>query len=339
MRTKWQVLLIAGIALLVTALAWDVSRMLLLGWALFLLRVVPELKPDGPTVAVSAGAVLLFTIGLHWLAQWWLRYTQPEGQRWKLRWSLGITALLFLMFAAGTAMIGIVHQTGWVLASPEGMYHDEPKFYAEYPSYQNLRELGLGLHNYNDTYQKLPAAGTFSNDGTALHGWEFETLIYLSVSTKGIDPKVPWNDPRNAEYFKSVIPNFINPALHGAPVYDGNGFALSHYSANSHIFRANQSLRFSDITDGTSNTIMFGEINANFPPWGRPMNVRDPATGINRSPNGFGGPRSQRGANFAMADGSVHFISENVGPNVMRALATPNAGDTVDESVLQSPRR
>jgi hypothetical protein len=36
-----------------------------------------------------------------------------------------------------------------------------------------------------------------------------------------------------------------------------------------------------------------------------------------------------------MADGSVRFISEKVSPNVMRALATPNAGDEVDESVLR----
>jgi prepilin-type processing-associated H-X9-DG protein len=66
--------------------------------------------------------------------------------------------------------------------------------------------------------------------------------------------------------------------------------------------------------------------------------VRDPAKGINRSPNGFGGPPSHHGANFAMADGSVRFISEKASPAVMRALATPNAGDKVDESVLENPR-
>jgi prepilin-type processing-associated H-X9-DG protein len=68
------------------------------------------------------------------------------------------------------------------------------------------------------------------------------------------------------------------------------------------------------------------------------MNVRDPARGVNRSPNGFGGPPSHHGANFAMADGSVRFISEKVSPSVMRALATPNAGDKADESVLQAAR-
>ncbi len=73
-----------------------------------------------------------------------------------------------------------------------------------------------------------------------------------------------------------------------------------------------------------------GEINANFPPWGKPMNVRDPAKGINTSPYGFGGPRYAGRAQFGMADGSVHFIRDNVSPDVMRALATPAGGEHVE---------
>lgn len=73
-----------------------------------------------------------------------------------------------------------------------------------------------------------------------------------------------------------------------------------------------------------------GEVNANFKPWGDPYNWRDPAKGVNRSPHGFGGAWSERGATFLMADGSVRFISERVNPEVMKALATPQGGETVD---------
>jgi len=36
------------------------------------------------------------------------------------------------------------------------------------------------------------------------------------------------------------------------------------------------------IKDGAANTILLGEVNADFSPWGRPNNVRDPAAGVNR---------------------------------------------------------
>jgi prepilin-type processing-associated H-X9-DG protein len=127
----------------------------------------------------------------------------------------------------------------------------------------------------------------------------------------------------------------INPCLANAPQTDERGFGLDHFSANSHVFRADRGLKFEEITDGTANTLLFGEINANFQPWGKPMNVRDPAKGINRSPHGFGGAPFAGGAYFAMADGSVRFIGENVSRDVLRALATPNGGETIDPSVLQ----
>jgi hypothetical protein len=94
---------------------------------------------------------------------------------------------------------------------------------------------------------------------------------------------------------------------------------------------------FKEFTDGTANTLLVGEVNANFRPWGDPANVRDPARGINRSAYGFGGPPGSGGALFAMADGSVRFVSERVSPTALKALATPDGGESVDPSILQNP--
>ncbi len=67
-------------------------------------------------------------------------------------------------------------------------------------------------------------------------------------------------------------------------------------------------------------------------------NVRDPARGINRSPEGFGGPPGWNGAMFLMCDGSVKFLSENTDLSVMKALATPTGGETnPDDSALPYP--
>jgi hypothetical protein len=46
--------------------------------------------------------------------------------------------------------------------------------------------------------------------------------------------------------------------------------------------------------------------------------------GIIISPCGFGGPLGAGGVYIANADGSVRFIRDNVGPDVLKALASPD---------------
>lgn len=109
---------------------------------------------------------------------------------------------------------------------------------------------------------------------------------------------------------------------------------MSHYAVNSRIFSVNSSIGLAGITDSRSTTLLIGEVNANFKPWGNPVNWRDPARGINRSPHGFGGPPGAGGANFAMADGSVRFVSDRISPQVLEALATPRGGEDIDKGGL-----
>ena len=85
-----------------------------------------------------------------------------------------------------------------------------------------------------------------------------------------------------------------------------------------------------DITDGLSNTLLAGEAAGNFKPWGYPANARDPALGINKTPDGFGGPWiSKKGANFMFADASIRFFTDDIDPAVLKALSTPNGGESV----------
>src|SRR5437016_14010890 len=114
------------------------------------------------------------------------------------------------------------------------------------------------------------------------------------------------------------------------PAFDRDGFGLTHYSANAHVFpirradpkdKGNQlhtrGLSIRDFTDGTANTLLIGTAGRNHKPWGYPANVRDPGEGLNRTPNGFGGPRGQRSAHFVMADGSVREISDKADPRIL----------------------
>lgn len=332
MRSK--LILSVLVATIIGLLCFDAGQTLLLGWVGFLVRVLPRLNPDPPTVLVSIAAAAIFTIGIHWLGRAWARRRDPVGE-WKLRWSAALTLLLFGLFTASVAMVGIVHMTIWYATDPHPLRDLSviDKWAAPHKRHMSMKYVGLGFHNYESIESKLPAGGTFSPSGQPLHGWEMalvRSTAALSVSAPRLDSTVPWNHPANAAICRSQLGFFMNPSLPDPPEFDGDGFALNHYSGNSHVLRAGEGLRLDEITDGLTNTFLMGEVNNYFSPWGRPMNVRDPALGINRTPRGFGGAPYAGGAQMLMADGSVRFMRESVSPTVLRALSTPASGDTTE---------
>jgi hypothetical protein len=110
-----------------------------------------------------------------------------------------------------------------------------------------------------------------------------------------------------------------------------DGYALTHYAGSEDLLGSSQAWTFKEISDGLSQTVLFGEAAGNYKPWGHPRNARDLRQGINQSPDGFGGPWRAKGGQFTFADGSVHYITPNIDPQVLEALATPNANDQVGE--------
>lgn len=331
----WAVPVVLGLIVLGVCATAEAPLMLVFGWVLFLARTLPRIAPDWASVVVATGALVLAVVLVHAFGRAW-----SAGRPWKLRWSLSGVGLVVLLFAAGTAMVSVAHQVGWLVTSREPLLHPTPHggvdFYHPVRGRMNLKFIGLAMHNHHDSdaSRALPPGGTFAPDGSMMHSWETHLLPWLWYDSRAIDMKRPWNDPENQTSFQSVIGEFINPGMRSAPTRDAEGYGLSHYAANSHVLAANKAMKIADITDGTSNTLLVGEVNAGFQPWGHPVNWRDPARGINRSPHGFGGPRHSGGAQFVMADGSVQFIGEKVSQRVLEALATPNAGDEVDPAVL-----
>jgi hypothetical protein len=197
-------------------------------------------------------------------------------------------------------------------------------------SRNNLKMIGLAMHNYHDVFRQFPPSGIYGEDGTAYHSWQAMLLPFIDQAPlyNTIDFHVPWTDPANAGRFQYLVQPYLNPAI--AEQADSAGYGLSHYAGNSHLLLPNGETGLPDITDGTSNTILVGEVAAGFKPWGDPGNVRDPAAGLLHDANTFGTVDLQRGTvDFLMGDGAVIPISTSISPEVLKALATPDGGEQI----------
>lgn len=198
-----------------------------------------------------------------------------------------------------------------------------------------LRQIGIGVHNYHDTYESMPSGGTILEDGRLGHGWMTQLLPFCEeqVLYDKIDLTKPWNDLVNAEHFKSRANYCFNTSYFNSlspnEKVDAEGFWKTDYAVNERVLPIGRSLKMEEITDGTSNTILHGEAMGCYQPWGSPLNGRDAAFGVNQSPFGFGNAHVKTGCNLGLCDGSVRFFSATTDSQVMRALATPNGGERV----------
>jgi hypothetical protein len=325
--------------------AADLFLYLTAGWAMFLWRVIPETSLSRDGVLTAAFCLVGLSAGLHYFLGWLYRemYCQPGKpedagdvgspargsadqtlRRWPVRWTGMLLGLLVLMFIAGLSAVGITHQTTWLVRSPESLV-DGNSIASRIRSVNKLREIAIAAHNYHDTYGNFPAGGMFDAQGRALHGWQTLLLPYVERKDlfQQINHGIPWADPLNAPHFRTKIDVYLSP-YSSLPVED-RGFALSHYAGNARLLGGDVPWSIKQITDGTANTILMGEAAGNYKPWGEPTNWRDPALGINRTPDGFGSPL--KGATFAFADASAHFLSEKTDPQVLKALSTPAGGE------------
>jgi prepilin-type processing-associated H-X9-DG protein len=113
---------------------------------------------------------------------------------------------------------------------------------------------------------------------------------------------------------------YLNPEI--AVVRSPEGYALSHYAGNVNVLGRVKPLALKEIEGSLAQTVLAGEVEAKFRPWGDPTNLRDPILGINTMPEAFGST-SPGGAYFLFLDGSVRFVRKTVALDVLRAMSSP----------------
>jgi hypothetical protein len=244
--------------------------------------------------------------GGHAFLRWLYAATgqETEPRRWPWKWTIKLVGLVVLLFVAGVAVTGVAHQTGWLIRSPEPLTQGNRDAHPRTISASNLKQMTLAAHTIHDepAVNRLPRS-TFDATGRPFHSWQTDLLPYIEQGSlhNRIDHTKPWTHANNSGPMTTQVGTFLHP---NQSERDVNGFAVSHYAGNVHVVLTDTPKKLSDFPTGTSNTIFAGEVDSGFRAWGDPMNVRDPRSGAEGLPDGFGGPRGKP-AQFAMLDGSV----------------------------------
>jgi prepilin-type N-terminal cleavage/methylation domain-containing protein/prepilin-type processing-associated H-X9-DG protein len=244
----------------------------------------------------------------------------------------------------------------------------------------NLKQIGLAVYQYHDTTRLLPPGGT-TFAGTAGHSFHVYILPYLeqealyrrfnlgqtynagtptsgNMGNRNSRPKAylcpsqgtvtaagadaGWD---TAHYVGNMGPVGTNP-LTNQPyeVLVSATHAGLRYARQGVLGAGSTGVRITHIKDGTSNTILVGELSwdIGFRGWNRGcgnietsnygcVGSRNVTYGINH-PASSGtdtsfGSLHPGGANFVFCDGSVHFLGENIALSVLLSTASRNGGE------------
>ena len=145
----------------------------------------------------------------------------------------------------------------------------------------NLKQIGLALHNYHDTYEVFP----YSSGGSGTY-WSWSALVLPFLEQGNVHGLIDFNYPYNAvmaqnnEAMKTFIPIYQCPSapenvlvsycIHIPGPYDSaetNYSAitthrptwLAHDTEGSGVMYLVSRTRMVDISDGTSQTLLVGE--------------------------------------------------------------------------------
>ncbi|MDA1052074.1 MAG: DUF1559 domain-containing protein [Planctomycetota bacterium] len=193
----------------------------------------------------------------------------------------------------------------------------------------NLKQVAIAMHNYHDTYKAFPPAYTVDADGNKLHSWRTLLLPFIDNSPRydQIDLDKPWDAPENQHIADTLVPAYTCPSSPDGMMPYTNYMVIVGPGA---IFDDDKLCSFSDILDGSSNTILVVEVEGQQVPWMEPtdLSLDQMQMAINSRPT-EPGSNHLGGFQAALADGSVHFIADSIDPTMLRNLITRGDGQTI----------
>ena len=212
----------------------------------------------------------------------------------------------------------------------------------------NLKQIGLALHNYHDVYDTFPPACTFDETGQPLLSWRVLILPYIDASTlyPRFDLSQPWDSEKNLPLLDEMPNLFACPSSTRGHVAKETS---THYVAvvgEGTAWPGAESSRIRDFKDGTSNTVIVVECDADIP-WTAPRDLElDEALEILTSRDAESARGHSSGSFFfeefygrhvLLADGSVRFLGHGIDRPLWEGLLSIDDGIGLDWE-LSEPR-
>ena len=211
-----------------------------------------------------------------------------------------------LTFAAGspTGMMGIHTQA--VLAAMLLPAIQQARFAARRASnMNNMKQIGLAMHNYHSAYRKLPGASIDDENGKPLLSWRVAILPFIEEQNlyQQFHLDEPWDSDHNIKLLPMMPKIYEDPNVAVEP-----GKTIFHAPVGEGLmFQEGKEMRFRDVLDGLSNSIMVFQANPDEAvPWTKPVDVKLDMDAADAS-FFF----NQGATTVLMGDGAVRTIEEN----------------------------
>jgi hypothetical protein len=192
-------------------------------------------------------------------------------------------------------------------------------------SMNNLKQIGLAMHNYEATYRGFPAAAICDKKtGKPLLSWRVAILPYIEEVElyKQFKLDEPWDSEHNLKLAKNM------PKIYFHPKANKPGDDKTHYRlfyGKGAVLELNKTSTIATIVDGSSNTIMVVE-------------AEDPVVWTN--PNDFAFDPTKAlpkmlsiDGKFSVAycDGSVRTFKMPIDPEILKLLLQKNDGKPIPQ--------
>jgi len=192
---------LALVAVLVISVAPEslaIPLTLAIGWVRSLGRFLSVVQLSAVSVVWSMLLVGVLVVGTHGFCCWVRRARSDTSGPWQWKWTCSCYAALVLVLFASASLVGIAHQTGWMISSPEPVFKSRKESLQERIQLRDVGKEILERARTNEwNFARLKANLT-------VQGSTWEEFAFYFVGDSNGTPNCVILLPRNPKYQTEV---------------------------------------------------------------------------------------------------------------------------------------